>query len=467
MHVTHFSTRSWARRSFYLVAALPLLTFCSCKGLQVPFRSIGPGADTAKAAALADAQVQPAAHNAANLPERVPLAPPPVVTAAQPVQPAAYQQPRFVRPVGYYPGVNAPAPSLPPSAYTGQPMEGGHHGHHGGSCPCCGPRAPFQFSPDVSQADPYGGWMPDGLKMPWPSDEYICDGGDLNEDVRVKQNWDVVGLDPEDTVAHFDTIDGKTEVVASNKCCIYAPRFAAVRKVINPLVHEGHERMAGVEKPTKLNLHQELGSPTSAVQPEQVASDLHIDPAVVFRDQTKGIGVDNVQNAILARRGVQLYEDLKYIQQGIFDAREKAVLAEGVLAAQTWSNTQAVQVIIDGQMAHESKGTSKPEVTYTYELQGKGRIRICKIASACDAQVGEVVEFTLRFDNIGDQRIGNVTIIDHLTPRLAYVPESQSSSLGAEFKIQENTDTLVLRWEITEPMEVGQGGLIRFRCKVR
>ena len=37
------------------------------------------------------------------------------------------------------------------------------------------------------------------------------------------------------------------------------------------------------------------------------------------------------------------------------------------------------------------------------------------------AQPGEEVEFTLRFDNVGDRVIGNVTIIDSLTTRLEYV----------------------------------------------
>jgi uncharacterized repeat protein (TIGR01451 family) len=441
----------------YLLVAMPLLTLCSCKGLSVPFKPLFPSGDApAKTSATqAAGPVTPASHAMSN-----------AMTQRRASAPYA---PRFVQPVGYFPGVNAPAMTLPDSAFTGQPAEGTHQmmeGHgHGAGCPCCGGGGPFKFSADVG--DPYGGWMPDGIKKPWPADEYICDGGDNNDDVRVKQNWDVVGLDPEDTVAHYDTVDGKTEVAASNKCCIYAPRFAAVRKVINPVLYEGHERMAGVEKPTKLNLHQELGLPTTAVQPEQIVADLHIDQGVVFRDQTRGIGVDNVTNPVLARDNFMLHENLKFIQRGVYEASEKAVLAERSQAALVWQANQAVQIIMDGQMAHEARGRAKPEDVLTYELEGKGRLRICKIASNCDAQVGEFIEFTLRFDNVGDQRIGNVTVIDHLTPRLEYVAQSQSSTVPAEFKMQENPDTLVLRWEITDPLEVGQGGLIRFRCRVR
>ncbi len=453
-------------KQFLVILALPLLTFCSCKGLGVPFKPLLSTGETPAVAATNNPTVPTATSTPVPAPPQGTLLSLQRKPIAIPHRTAAQRPPRLVQPVGYYPGINAPQ-SLPDNAYTGQPMEGGHHAGHGSGCACCGGGGgPFQFSVEPGE-DPYGGWMPDGIKKPWPADEYICDGGDINEDVRVKQNWDVVGLDPEDTVAHFDTVDGKTEVTASNKCCIYAPRFAAVRRVINPLVHEGHERIAGVEKPTKLNVHQELGQPTTAVQPEQVVADLHIDPAVTFRDQTRGIGLESVMNPFLARGGFMPHENLKLIQRGVFEASEKAVLAERTEAALVWTNTQAVQVIIDGQMAHEARFAAKPESTYTYELDGKARVRICKIASSCDAQVGEFVEFTLRFDNVGDQKVGNVTIIDHLTPRLEYVKDSQSSTVAAEFKTQENPDTLVLRWEIKDPLEVGQGGLIRFRCRVR
>ncbi|WP_254507353.1 DUF11 domain-containing protein [Anatilimnocola floriformis] len=453
-------------RALLSLLALPLLTFCSCKSMHVPFRSLLPAGETPATAAsntTAKSAPSPAPVTSA------PLAPTKIQEAEIAVRgPAAYKPPRLVQPVGYYPGVNSPAMTLPDNAYTGQPI--GHQPGHGTGCPCCGGnREAFRFTQDGTAVnpDPYGGWMPDGIKKPWPADEYICDGGDLDGNVRVKANWDVVGLDPEDTVAHFDTLDGKTEVTESNKVCIYAPRFAAVRKVINPILYEGHERMAGVEKPTRVNQHLDLGLPTAAIQPEKVASELHLDPASTFREQTRGIGVDNVNQMVLARRGTMLHENLKMIQRGEYDAREKAVLAERTQAAVIWQSNQMVQAIIDGQMAHESKGTDKPEMIYTYELQGKPRLRICKVASNCDAVPGDIVEFTLRFDNTGDQKIGNVTVIDHLTPRLEYVKESQSSTVKAEFKIQENPETLVLRWEITDPLEVGQGGIIRFRCRVR
>jgi uncharacterized repeat protein (TIGR01451 family) len=78
------------------------------------------------------------------------------------------------------------------------------------------------------------------------------------------------------------------------------------------------------------------------------------------------------------------------------------------------------------------------------------------------------VEFTIRFDNVGDQPIGNVTIIDKLTYRLEYIKGSGLSSVDAQFVGEDIAgETLSLRWEITEPLEQGEGGVIRFKCRLR
>ncbi|HEX6960289.1 MAG TPA: hypothetical protein VF175_00365, partial [Lacipirellula sp.] len=68
-----------------------------------------------------------------------------------------------------------------------------------------------------------------------PNDEYLCDGGDHGLPVGVRADWSIHGLEQEDTIAHYDTIDGRTIVTPSNKLCIYAPRFAAIRQVVNPI----------------------------------------------------------------------------------------------------------------------------------------------------------------------------------------------------------------------------------------
>jgi uncharacterized repeat protein (TIGR01451 family) len=428
--------------------ALPLVVLCSCKGLPSASSLLpsfrGAGVSPAQQDSAASPTVQPskrAAH------AKVPY----------PVQQAAY-----------YPG------TLPPSAWTGQPEllppAGIPHDHAPGhSCPHCGggKMPAFQFSHDP-EAEGLS-WVPDGIKCPWPADEFICDGGDMNHDVHVKKNWDVVGLDQEDTIAHYDTLDGRTEVAASNCVCIYAPRFAAVRKVTSPILYEGHERMAGVEQPAKLNIHEENRGPKTAVQPEQLIAQLGLDQAQKLREQNRGISVDQSLALVLASEAFLPHEDLLLIQRGQFDAHEKARLAQRVAAAITWTDNLPVQVVLDGIPAVEGKGLAEPQETIVYELEGKPRLRICKIADRSEATPGQIITFTLRFDNVGDQRIGNVTIIDHLMTRLEYVEGSATSTLKADFKPVEmlDSETTVLRWEIQDTLPVNEGGIIRFQARVR
>jgi uncharacterized repeat protein (TIGR01451 family) len=162
------------------------------------------------------------------------------------------------------------------------------------------------------------------------------------------------------------------------------------------------------------------------------------------------------------------YEDFQIIQAGIFDNSEKARLAQMVDAAAVWTKKQAAEVIIDQTQALTAVVDTRAQETVKYELAGKPRLRIVKVANRTEARPGDIVEFTLRFDNIGTQVIGNVTIMDSLTTRLEYVADSAQCSLRANFLSDYNeADSLVLRWEILEPMQPGDGGVIRFRCRVR
>src|SRR5689334_10211672 len=102
-------------RALLTLVALPLLTFCSCKTMHVPFRSLLPAGET-PAKSVSTTAKQPASTTAlapsASLadPEKK-AGEPAAVVAARPYGPAhraaaaaAYKPPRLVQPVGYYPG---------------------------------------------------------------------------------------------------------------------------------------------------------------------------------------------------------------------------------------------------------------------------------------------------------------------------------------------------------------------------
>ncbi len=332
-----------------------------------------------------------------------------------------------------------------------------------------------EMSPAIAMPEsppqPYqvtGAWAPPGIALPWPEDEYLRDGGDDGAPVIVSPEWNVTGLNLEDTVAHFDTADGRTMIEASNKVSVYAPCFGAVRTVIRLAGNEQTEPPAGFDAPQAIARQDEALTPASSLQriqpvPQQGAK-LAGEYLMKQGDGalSRALVVNAFQDAFLP------YENITVLRTGEFVNNEKARLATGVQAAITWTADQAVQVVIDNKAAQVVAGDQRAQATYTIDDFRYPKLRIIKVASTQTAACGEPVDFTIRFDNIGTQVLGNIVILDSLTPRLEYVPGSAQSSLEAGFSVQPNEgDSLVLRWEIDKPIQPGDGGIVRFRCVVR
>jgi uncharacterized repeat protein (TIGR01451 family) len=357
----------------------------------------------------------------------------------------------------------APAPmaTLPLQAWTGAP--GGYANQ--GCLPMFAPDAAAMYSDDTINGGP---WSPAGISGPWPHDEYIFDGGDMGVPVRIGTDWSVGGLNQEDTVAHYDTLDGRTIVEPSNRVPIYAPRFAAVRRVSGLLHHDQIEAANGVRDRILPSGQEDLRIATTAVQQLQAGRQIGTKTPTTFRERTAGVGIFNRQILIGIQNEFLPFEDFHVIRRGVFEQSEKARLAQSLDAALVWSHQLPPQAMIGGQPLVEAVTDQPMQMTYQFERTGKPALRIIKLASKQDARPGELIDFTIRFDNVGTQLIGNVTIIDNLTTRLEYVPDSAQCSLKADFFTQENEgESLVLRWEIIDPVKEGEGGIIRFQCRVR
>jgi len=355
-------------------------------------------------------------------------------------------------------------PSLPESAYTGMPAPGQ---------PCPMPMGPTA-APGMPHGIPLpymagGPWAPEGTSQPWPAEEYLCDGGDRGLPAEVRPDWEVLGLESEDTIAHFDTLDGETLIEPSNRVCIYSPRFNAVRRVETPVASERAEGWADVASPEVLmgpTNTQRVGTNTQNFQPV-----LHDRTRLVetFLGEQNGGEVSGAQGLRAFEDGFLPYENLQVIRQGVIDSAEMPFLALGAKAAITWSSDQAVQVILDEQSAMEDVSDVTAPSVYTVNAPpANPRLRVVKVASTPFAEPGDEVAFTIRFDNVGNQPIGNVVVIDNLTTRLEYLPDSAQCSIEASFFTQANeAGSLAVRCEVTEPLEPGEGGILRFRCRVR
>jgi uncharacterized repeat protein (TIGR01451 family) len=353
-------------------------------------------------------------------------------------------------------------PGLPTAAYTGYPGDG--YTRPG--------NVPEFMHPNGGDCTPlpsatFGPWRPPGIGGTWPPDEYLCDGGGSPQTV-VRSDFTIEGLRPEDTIGHFDTIDDRTIVQPTNHVCIYAPRFAAVRKVDTPFGENKLEMLNGVA--LKQNPHQadEANLAKTAMQPVQPIGAIEDQRGIAIERQQPGIDLSGRVVYGTVQDRVKAYEDFLYIRSGVLQEEEKPVLAQRIQAAIKWTSDQAVQVTVNGRRATPITGDVRANAVYEVDVPNHPRLQICKIASTDNAQPGETVDFTIRFDNVGDQKMGNVTIVDNLTTRLEYVPGSERTSLKTTFSTQPNeVGSLVLRWEILDPLAPGQGGVIRFQCRVR
>jgi uncharacterized repeat protein (TIGR01451 family) len=317
-------------------------------------------------------------------------------------------------------------------------------------------------------ADGSDGSGADAEALIGPSDEYLCDGGDFGLPAGVRADWSVDGLEQEDAVAHYDTLDGRVIVTPSNRVCIYAPRFAAVRRVEGVVAHE-RRQLPDVEV---------LDEPLAAAgenQPVATATQRHATlinraerPPLLFRVRQQPGELGGAQAVIEAYNSLPVYANLEIIRTGQVDGSEQAELERGVQAAVTWSSDQAVQVVFENKQAVAAVGLRQPGVVYMTSEPNSPKLRLVKLASTSHALPGEEVEFTLRFDSVGDQVIGNVTIVDNLATRLEYVPDSAQSSVAANFSAVPNgAGSSVLRWEISDPLEPGDGGVLQFTVRVR
>lgn len=325
---------------------------------------------------------------------------------------------------------------------------------------------PVPLGRDARQNNP--SYLHSSAKLP-RSDEYVYDGSDREKRIQVDGDWNVYGLDTEDTFGHFDTLDGKRLVSPSNRVAIYAPRFSAVRRVDNLHKSEHTSMVNQFKKKEGSVLSRSTDFSSTTKQHVAIKSNQQSQQASGLIDQTRGVVADNVITLRKASKSFRPYENLDLIRWGRFSKSQTARLQAGLLAAKSWTDNLGLQVHSDKvQPVVVNDALSLQQIVVVETDDDNAILRVVKIASKVAARPGEEVEFTIRFDNLSPRKVGNVTLIDNLTARLRYVPDSAECSLKGKFIQRENDGgSLMLRWEIEEPLAAGKGGVIRFKCRVK
>lgn len=339
--------------------------------------------------------------------------------------------------------------------------------HQGGPCTagCCGTAGPVY--PTMPSMSSLGLAAHAGAGYGLDPQEFLCDGGDRLPPAKIRSDDKIIGVGLEDTVVKYETVDGGLHLEPSNRVCIYAPRFASVRKVTGAVTDEKAVAAVGYDRPqgpVDVGLHQPSSAVMAPVGP--VLSDLARGPDAL-RGRDRGVPVENVNTPVLTEDVIAVLADLSIISHGVLREADKPWLAKGATAAITWSLDEAVEVVVDDVQASVATADVAAEGLTVYDLPG-GRLRVCKLADRQSAEVGDVVTFVLRVDNTGEGKLNNVVLTDNLTTRLEYIEGSQTCSKGAVFETEENDGgSLRLTWSFTDDFKVGEAAIIRFRCRVR
>ncbi len=301
--------------------------------------------------------------------------------------------------------------------------------------------------------------------------EYVFDGGDLDPALLVRKDNSVAGLNPTDTVAYYETYDGRLCITPTNRVPIYAPRFGAVRQVTGVVLSEHALATERILAPVAPSRFEDKNLVSSMIQPVAAHAEDKVSLIDAFRDRNGGVPIAQVIPLHRMSDAIVPFEAVDFFRTGVLKHEDLAVLGQFLQNAKVWETPESLAVLVEGQEASIVRDTKQPQDVHVYDLPpGKCSLRICKAASHMLANSGDQITFTIRFDNIGAQPIEKVVVLDSLSPRLEYVQESQQSSVvpTPEFSAEPNdVGSTVLKWEFKSSLKPGEGGVLHFRCLVR
>ncbi|MFM1903934.1 MAG: hypothetical protein RLZZ440_1834 [Planctomycetota bacterium] len=300
----------------------------------------------------------------------------------------------------------------------------------------------------------------------------VCDGGDHGPLARPRGDSGLDNLTAGDTVARYRPADDGPEheivhLTTSNCACVYAPRFASVREVVRPLEDAAPIGPGGLVNDELVELQVERQPVWGSVQnlaPEAARKAL---PGVAVEDATGPLAVDQ-EIALHEDDGRERpAEELAIDQPEQTRQRERPIIVVGFDVPVAWTCIKAANVLLNDtapQVVAADRGTA----TLRFEEPGRAELTLCKRAGTDTARVGEELDFTIFMLNSGDRPLTGITLADALPSRLELVPRSAASSLPAAFATETGDDgSVVLTWRLSDTLQPGESGFVRFRVTVR
>lgn len=332
-----------------------------------------------------------------------------------------------------------------------------------GPCPFAGPVGRCDLPCGPARID-----RPSEGRQWLPRDEYLCDGGDHGAPLSFGIAGEVQGINPRDALIVFND-SKRPRVLPTNTVCVYAPRFAMVRTAVGANVNATVLAPAGAEK-VEMQVTAGARQVANGIIRNQ-AAELARQRARVSALTGKNFAGEHIEIRVLQGFDRTLSvetRDLSQNPQIVLDAL-KAVTDREVQGPVpiTTAEGAVVSGIAEGpgQMVMAWKPLEMAGVEVPPDQPG---MAVIKQVSAGVAEPGTELTFTIEFRNIGNVPIRNVSVIDSLLPRLAYIEGSARGPEGTIFTAAENqVGSTELRWDLPEPLAPGSEGSVTFQARVR
>jgi uncharacterized repeat protein (TIGR01451 family) len=351
--------------------------------------------------------------------------------------------------------------ALPQPAVTGAPAapQGlGLVASTGGGCgPAgCPPRAMLPCAP------------PPPVVGPW----YVCDGGDAGALARPVGEAGLVNLTAGDTVARYRPADDGpandcVKLATTNCACVYAPRFAAVREVIRLAEDAADQGPNGLAHDRLVGQQVDLLPVRDKTQQVAPAGARKVMPGVALQERLGPLAVDQTDQLHQDDGRERAAAEIADLQPEAARRAETPRLQVSFVVPVAWTCVKAANVLVGGQEARvvaADRGTA----TLRFECPGRAELTLCKRAGTDTARPGEELDFMIYFLNSGDRPLTDIVLADALPARLELVPDSAASSVPADISTEAGDDgSVVLTWRLTETLQPGQSGFVRFRTTVR
>jgi uncharacterized repeat protein (TIGR01451 family) len=313
------------------------------------------------------------------------------------------------------------------------------------------------------------------------TEEILHDGGDCGRPAGFLPDGRVGGVDPSDTVAEYTDHCGRRHLSVSNRVCIIVPRFAVLRSPLPPAGYHlvvGPVGTEGVVERELLTLQQppleglKIKQPAALLERQKPRVNLEIVSPVTLI-QVKVLNAVHVYigpwELVGTLRPLELTEVERVRMKKQVELALELVKRQGPASLEEIVGPRVV-ARVEGLREVSSAVETRDFTVCCHEAPHPPDkpLVLFKWADAQAAQVGDIVTFHLKYSNVGGQPMTDVAVMDSLTGRLEYVPDSAQSSRDAVFTIQENeAGSVVLRWEVSGKLLPGTSGVVTFQARVR